>query len=626
MKSNSSGKTTPKKEHVQLTKTSNTTPSFSFAESYFLHYFILFFGAILLYGWTTSFDYNLDDQYSIGQLTNIDNTFQGMLAVFKKMYVGLDYRPIPILSFWFERFFFGSLKPGTSHLMNTFIFGILLITIYRFVVVSRFYEDEKKLRLTAFITAIIFLVHPNHVSVVANIKSRDNLFSMLFGLLSAIQFIKLFDDRKWWRLMFIFLFLVIGFMSKLDCYMFLLAPLLVIFFYREIPIKKLAVIAVSTGVLFLIVSAVRDHFQANAVQPIVKSIFFDASKSPLYNNDAYLNRISMACITMLYYLKFLVVPFGYYFYYGYNQIPLLPLFHPINFLAIFIYASIGLACLFFYKKNKIYLFSFLFFLLGIAYASNLPQVVAGIIMDRYDFIASLGFCLAISALLIDLTNIEFRTIYKNVWLLGLIIILSFFTVYRTSAWKDQMTLFQRDIPHLQKSFNALKLISGLYMEQTLSKARRKSMHNQEADFTAKMANKYADQAIAIFDNSAEIWQIKGIYDLYNEDYNSALKKFQKCKNIDSNFLAPINYIGVTYQNLNRIDSAKYYYKYVMEKESFFNYSADNLIEILKSENQWNQVDSIVHVLLLRFPADQKLIKKAEEIQLSRQQPPFIRAN
>ena len=364
----------------------------------------------------------------------------------------------------------------------------------------------------------------------------------------------------------------------------------------------------------------------DATQPIVKSIFFDASKTPLYNNDAFINRLSMACITMLYYLKFLVVPFGYYFYYGYNQIPLLPLYHPINFLAVFIYVLIGIGSLYFYKKNKIYLFSFLFFLLSIAYASNLPQIVAGIVMDRYNFIASLGFCIAIAALLIDLTSLEFKSIYKNVWLVSLSIIFIFGTIYRTSAWKDQMTLFKRDIPHLQKSFTALRLMSGLYMEEALNKANRKSQKNIDADKNVQLANEYADKAIAIFDNSAEIWQIKGIVDLYNEDNIAALKKFQKCKNIDSNLLAPINYIGVVYDNLNQIDSAQFYYTYVMERELSYNFSADNLIELLLRQNKVNEVDSILRVLTSRLPYDEKLNKKVEQINTNKMQSPYLRTN
>ncbi len=604
----------------------NINNAVDLSTNYVLHYILLFLGAFLLYGWTAMFSYNLDDQYSISQLNSVDNTLSGILLIFKKLYVGIDYRPIPILSFWLERFLFGSLKPGISHIMNVFFFGIILIKIYQFIVISKFYQDEKKLHLLAFLSALIFLVHTNHVSVVANIKSRDNLLSMFFGLLSAIQFIKLFDDRKWWRIFLISFFAIFGFLSKLDCYIFLLTPILVIVLFRDVSVKRIALVLFSVIFIFIITNLIRDYLKGQTIQPIVKSIFFDASKSPLYNNDTMLNRISMACVTMLYYLKFLLIPFGYYFYYGYNQIPLLPLFHPLNLLTVLIYLSVGVTSVYYYKKNKIYMFCFLFFLFGIAYATNIPVLVAGIVMDRYNFIPSFGFCLAIAAIFIDLTNIEFKSIYKNFWLIGIVLVYVSATIYRTSAWKDQVTLFKRDIPHLQKSFTALRLMSGLYMEEAMSKATKKSMNNKIADENVRLANEYADKAIAIFDNSAEIWQIKGIVDLYNEDNIAALKKFQKCKNIDSNLLAPINYIGVVYDNLNQIDSAQFYYTYVMERELSYNFSADNLIELLLRQNKVNEVDSILRVLTSRLPYDEKLNKKVEQINTNKMQSPYLRTN
>lgn len=363
-----------KKENLTATS-ANISYATDLSTNYVLHYILLFLGAFLLYGWTSTFSYNLDDQYSISQLNSIDNTISGILLIFKKLYVGLDYRPVPILSFWLERFLFGSLKPGISHLMNVFFFGVILIKIYQFIVASKFYQDEKKLYLLAFISALIFLVHTNHVSVVANIKSRDNLLSMLFGLLSATQFIKLFDDKKWWRILFVIFYIVVGFLSKLDCYIFLIAPILIIILFRDVSLKKVAVVLFAILFIFILTFLIRDYLKGQTFQPIVKSIFFDASKSPLYNNDTTMNRLSMACITMLYYLKFLIIPFGYYFYYGYNQIPLLPLLHPLNFLTIFIYLAIGIGCVYFFKKNKIYAFCFLFFLFGIAYARDRKSVV-----------------------------------------------------------------------------------------------------------------------------------------------------------------------------------------------------------------------------------------------------------
>ena len=62
--------------------------------------------------------------------------------------------------------------------------------------------------------------------------------------------------------------------------------------------------------------------------------------SPLMHHDTIINRLSLSFTTMLYYLKFFIIPFGYYSYFGYNEIPLPSLFSLANILSFFIYTSI----------------------------------------------------------------------------------------------------------------------------------------------------------------------------------------------------------------------------------------------------------------------------------------------
>ena len=157
---------------------------------------ILFVCALLLYGWTYQFDYAIDDKFITSSINNIDNTFEGFLAIFKTWFAGADYRPISFLSFWLERKFHGSANPHISHIVNVFLFALLLCKIYDFIIISKLYSNKDKLIALAILSSFLFAVHPNHVSIVANIKARDNLLSMLFGLYAAIAFIKFIDFKK----------------------------------------------------------------------------------------------------------------------------------------------------------------------------------------------------------------------------------------------------------------------------------------------------------------------------------------------------------------------------------------------------------------------------------------------
>lgn len=175
----------------------------------------------------------------------------------------------------------------------------------------------------------------------------------------------------------------------------------------------------------------------------------DPSENPLVNQFTFQNRISLLCTTLLYYIKFLILPFGYYFYYGFDQISINPIIHPLNIFAVLLFIAIMSSAIYFYKKNKIYLFSIIFFLISIAYAANFFVPVAGIVMDRYNFIPSLGFCLALSALFMDIAHTDNLNPISNKIFFSLLLIYTCFTVSRTADWKDELILYENDIKHLK---------------------------------------------------------------------------------------------------------------------------------------------------------------------------------
>ncbi|MFN8263204.1 MAG: hypothetical protein U0T07_06760 [Chitinophagales bacterium] len=575
-------------------------------------YFLLMILAGLVYGWTYTFEYNLDDRISINNLWFVGYQFSDIITIFKQNYAGMDYRPIPILTFWIERALFGEENASMSHLINAILFGGILLCIYRLSLLIKFYEQEVTLFYIALLTAIIFLVHPNHVSVVANIKSRDSLLSMLFGLLYAINFIQFYDTQKWWRIFTIALFISLAVLSKLDAYSLIFLPLLIIMFYRKFEKNKWLKFIVFAVFCVLLFSLVRTKLMENLmVNDFVKSNFIDISRNPLFVYDTFYNKCAMALTSLFYYIKFLFIPNGYFFYFGYNQVPLSALFSPLNVIALLVSILLLLFSVYYFKKDKIFLFSLIFFFMAIAYALNLIDIVAGIVMDRYNFIASLGFCWALASIIITVHQKAQTPIFKySLWIIVPIYLC--FTIYRTSAWKNEETLYNRDIENLSNSFIANRLIAGYYVDKALARSYSKFNNDTLANQYIATGDKYANIALNIFDKSAEIWQVKGVIDLYNGKDSAGLLKFKTAMNIDSNYLSPINYIGVAYRNLNNYDSAYYYFNWVMQKETFYNYSADNLINLLLTRKEYNKADSILQYLTKRFPNDARLIYKKQE--------------
>ncbi|MBX7225919.1 MAG: hypothetical protein K1X55_07800 [Chitinophagales bacterium] len=572
---------------------------------------LLMVASILLYGWTAKFNFGLDDSYITVPLSKVDNTFKGFLSLLYKWYDGSDYRPITMMSFWIERQIFGEIKPGTSHLINVLIFGLLLTRIFKYLQILRPFSDTKKGLLFSTMVCIFFLVHTNHVSVVANIKSRDSLLSMLFGVIATIQFMLAWDKKQYYRFALFVLFMLMGLWSKLDAYSFLFLPILSILFFREFEQKKMILLAIIYLSLFGIITHLRVQIMKLPEQNEYLTVLTDPGENPLAAHDTLMNRLSMACISLFYYVKFCILPVGYYFFFGYNMVPLRPLFHPINIGIIVAALAILAACIYMFKKNRLYLFAYLYFGLAIAYALNLFNVVAGIVADRYNFIPSLAFCIALAALLMDLLKLtDIKGIF-NKYLLVIIIIYCGFTISRTGDWKDTFTLYLSDIPHLENSYNANRILSAAYVNMGLELEYTQPAVAEEH---FKKADEYADRAHNVYQNAGATWAIKGITQLHWQDNRKALEYFKKSESVDSTFLSSINYIGLAYRNMGMMDSAYYYFHKVMLKENFYNYSADNLINWYIDMKQPEKLDSLIQYYNTRFPDDMWLKKRIEELK------------
>lgn len=578
------------------------------------HKIVLFAIAFLLYGKTYNYGYGIDDKFITNTIPSIANDFSGIVKIFKSWFAGADYRPISILSFWIERKITNNFSPQTSHAVNIFLFGLILIKVYDFIIVSRLYADRNKLMFLALLSALIFAIHPNHVSVVANIKSRDNLLSMLLGIMASIYLIKYFDCKKVFYIILFIVCIILGLLSKFDSYSFIVTPLLVISLFRnkQLTIANLKKPILITILLFIVVINIVNILQ---ILPNAKEYIFTMGfdENPLVANDSIINRFSLGITSLFYYVKFLIIPYGYYFFWGYNQIPITGFFSTTNVFIVLLLLAIAYGCYKTFSKNKIYTFCFLFFIISISYALNIITPVAGIIMDRYNFIASLGFCIAISAIIIDLypnTKLKLSVIIVT----GIIfIIYTYFTSLRIGDWENSFTILQKDMPYLSQSVNANRMAGAAYINAALDEELNPNHDKEHTDSFINVGEKYTNQGLKIYNKVADLWELKGLCSFYRKDYQQALTYFLTAKNTDSTYLSGINYVGYAYWSLNKLDSAEYYFNYVIQRSPVFDYSANNLLN-LYLYNKKDKVDSLIEAFQNKYPSNPWLNRRIEEIK------------
>ena len=94
------------------------------------------------------------------------------------------YRPIVLASFVLDHVFFGD-KPSGYHVIQIVLYAVLCVLIFVFL---RKLLKSENLWIPTIIT-LLFVAHPIHTEVVANIKSRDEILGMLFLIISGIAFL-----------------------------------------------------------------------------------------------------------------------------------------------------------------------------------------------------------------------------------------------------------------------------------------------------------------------------------------------------------------------------------------------------------------------------------------------------
>lgn len=410
------------------------------------------------------YDNNLDDDYIYNSLPKQEEGLSGLFSVFLKTYNFSDYRPVTMFTFAAEQLLIG-LSPTTSHAINLLLYLLLCISI--FYIFSKL--PVAGMKSIALAATLLFCVHTSHTEVVCSIKNRDNILSMLFSIWSLFYIIQYFISQRAAHLIAGILLLLAGILSKYDAVVFvLIIPFTLVAFYG-VSLKKLVPIVFS--IFLMVIGENRVMEKVISLQGSSYRNYASFTENPLYTHPGFLQEISQSIQTAAYYIKFMLLPSGYYYYFGYNMIPLKSLFAPSILLLLLIQVGIIAFALSQYKRNRLLSYSIFFFYLGISYCLNLLVTVAGIVSVRYSFIASLGFCLFIPVgihLAVQklhntpsfINNPIFRKFSSNLQgllLTAVVLFFMLFTINRNKDWKDIYSLIRADIGNMKNSFQGNRI-------------------------------------------------------------------------------------------------------------------------------------------------------------------------
>lgn len=426
------------------------------------------------------------------------------------------YRPVTTISFAIEYQFFGSksneVRAHISHFINVVLYLLIAILIYNLSI--KLLGDENN--IAAIFIALLFIIHPIHTEVVDNIKSRDELLVLIFGLLSIFSFIKYIDSNyvNWKQIIFGFIFLVLSIMSKRSGLVFIAVIPLTIYFFRDIKLKHIGYYFAVVVSLFLVFKLLAISGGGNSV--VREKMFFE---NPLYYESSLSLRISMFFYSMIYYLGLMFFPHPLRYYYGYDQVPIATFSDPFVWVGLIVVVGLTLLSILNLKKKPIWAFGVLFYFFGIGGAANLLFPAVGIIAERFTFTASLGLIFIggyYASIFIE--QVKWNKNIK-VSILGAVVLVSLLTVVgRNNVWNSQYSLYKHDIQYLEKSAKAHSLLGTEY--KTISDSLSRT-----GQITLDQYLSYTDSIIDEYNKALEVYP-----DYFNCSNNAGVMYFSRKQN------------------------------------------------------------------------------------------------
>lgn len=417
---------------------------------------------LIFYINTINNQHALDDGIVIENNSYVLNGFGGIGKImttdaydsyYKKMNAGQQlsggrYRPLSEVIFAIEHEFFGEPKPGEPDTGRHF-FSILA---YVFCVLVVFYFLAKflfgKLRYgedMAFLATLLFAIHPIHTEVVANVKSLDEILSMLFICLTFIFCFRYIDNKKPLDLFLGCVSYFLALLAKEYAIMLVYLLPMLIYLIRYKGFEKMLVACLPYLGVLIIYLFMRGH-----------AVGFNGhvhTGTPEILDDPYLlashsQKLATEYFVLVKYLWLLCVPYPLISDYSYAQIPYQTFSSlPVIFSIILTYGSIILGIVLLVRKN-ILAFPIFFYLLNLALVSNLLLDIGATMGERLIFHSSLGFTILISYGLFKLIE-KMQSMQKSYILIGLSAIVCVacgdIVLQRNKQWTNDITLFTHDV-------------------------------------------------------------------------------------------------------------------------------------------------------------------------------------
>lgn len=521
----------------------------------------------LVYSNTLNHGYVLDD-FSVIKDNKL--TTQGLSAMPQFFKTGLRdgnflvednlYRPITKTVFAAE-WQIAPDQPAFAHFVNVisyaFLCGFFFLLLLK-LFPGRFY--------LAFISALVFAVHPIHTEVVANIKSIDEILALMMVFLSMWFAHDFARGGKAKHLLAASLIYLLALFTKENAITFLVLVPLTMYFFTDTSFKRIGtvfgVMGVFTVMYLMIHKSVIGMIGVDNVPVVDNSLFVTQSFGEQRMTAIYILGL---------YLKLLLVPHPLSCDYSYNTIPIVSSAAHAGFIiSLFIHGGLFVYALLKLKSKNPFAYAILFYLISLSVVSNVFVLIGTNMGERLLFAPSVGFVLAVGLLVerfggfISERELSFSKLFSRLSfsaiLLPVLFAFSYKTIDRNRDWKSDNTLFEADVKTVPNSAHMLYYHAGMIAKPD----SLKMMSPDQKMITLQKSEQELLKALQIWEPFPNVHGL--IARIYKDmgNYDKAIFHYNRTLSLNNNDPTAFNNLATCYFETGRLPQAEFNFKKAVE--------------------------------------------------------------
>ncbi|MCB9245441.1 MAG: hypothetical protein H6606_03335 [Flavobacteriales bacterium] len=517
--------------------------------------------AFVLYGNTLSHQFAFDDaivitenQHTLRGLEGIPDLvstdfFTGIYGAKGMELTGGRYRPLSLVCFAIENQLFGKAVPGPTgttyqynprigHLLNVLFFAFTCVLL--FLLIRRWFPGSD---VIAWVCCLLFLVHPVHTEVVANIKSRDEILALFFLLLSLLLLDRQVKGRNGiGNTLLMGLTFLLAMLSKENAFTYVAVVPLILWTIYKLTFGS----TIRSSSAFWIVAILYLVLRTTMVGlPSTTETNPSILENP-FVNSAFSEKYGTISAILLRYLGLMIYPLRLACDYSYAQIPYIELGNPVSLLSLSIHIALVIALIIAARRRDVLAVAISGYLFPLSVASNLVFNVGAPMGERFIYMSSVAFLIGVAVILLRWLKWDKIQNWKKHPLGVLIVLIALLaygvrTIDRNRDWYDNESLFTADV---QTHPQSAKL--HYYYANTLLKKQMSSPEKEEF-------RPLLDSAFVHFRKSVEIypafqigWYNVGLTLVQQEKGSEALPYIERSLQLNPNHGISLALLGQVY--------------------------------------------------------------------------------